>query len=903
MPATSAQPGRPVARCAWLGLLTLGLVACAHRPIPEPTRDLRHAATAYELGYENGLRVFVAPDPTSNLAEIDLRIWAGARDEPVGKAGLAHLVEHAALELAPGGRRISSSLAATALDWNAFTGPDTTHYRALVLADDVASVVQLYGELLRGDCSSLMPELFAREQAVVGNEIRLRHDTLLLDERESLTAALYPVGHPYAHGLAGTPAGIAAVTRDDVCQFLADHYDPSRAAVVVTGAVSLEQIKTLTDAVLRPLVSRAPPARMPVPPLVGGPRKARWSRPNPAVALAFPVATRFTDQYPAVVLFTLAGEAVLDASIADNHRLIRGRVALLGGDEAPALVFVVEYTDPSARDEAVTALRSAVDGVVGVATHPVAEQRLRQIQRLATFEVVEPLTTRGFAYAEYLRAPPGYGAFQGDLNRIDGLDTTLTRNVAAHTFGGDKGMLIDLEPTPGSPTTAAAGAEVRLEISHDHGGEPGLHTPEHLLARRGASLPIQESTLSNGLRVVMAPSSLMPVVDMRLVLPVGNVDAPADEPYVPLLTAHMASPRLTTDNVRSLVSAAFAGIEVDTRVDDRSTVFSVRSLSIYSDYALGALRSAVTDSEHLQSDIDKFRTTVSKLSAQQPPVSRTWTRLVGRLVGKCVEVDAAAFDGLDARSLSRFQRQHYLPRGATLIVTGLFDPAFVLSQVEAAFAHWRTSREPAARVAHPPVLASTSDPTVAVEHIAGLRQVYLRVGFAVPASEVDAVAMALLRELVAAEVRVVRDRLGASYAPDVSVVHTCGVDMLVITGDVEATRAADVTRALVDALASLRSGHDFPKKFARARQSVVRDLVAEANDSRALADRLQYQVARDQPPDAYRQLAERAAAMSPALLAGLLTRALDPRRTAALCYGDARPAEHACQVFVRGKQG
>lgn len=886
--------------------IAASLLACAH-PIPANDRDLRHGATAYLLGYDNGMRVFVAPDPTSNLAEVDLRIWAGALDEPADKAGLAHLVEHAVLELAPGGRRIAAELAELALDWNAFTGPDFTHYRALVLADDVAPVLRLYGEIARGDCATLAPELFAREQAIVANEIRTRQDLLLLGERESLARALYTADHPYGHGLAGSPAGVRSFTRDDFCAFLGAHYDPSRAAVVVTGAVTLEQVKSLSDAALRPLVTRTPPPRLAVPALAGGARRARWSRSTPAVALAFPIPSRFSHASAAVDLLALAGEAALEIDAGADAGVSRSFVMPLGGDAARALVFVAEYAEPSARRTAEAALWKSIEAIPDIASHPYFEQILRQRQRRAILERVEPLVTRGMAYADYIPAPAGYGAFQGDLVRLDDLDPQSLRRVAARTFGRDQAVVLDLEPTRDSPVSPALPG-ARPEPLHDLGGEPNLHPLEALLAHRGAALPVHETTLSNGLRVVMVPSSLLPVIDVRLVLPVGNVDAPADSPLAAILTAYVATPRFTDGNGLWGSSAAFAGVQLDTRVEERNTVFSARALSIYSDFAFSSLRALAVTGEYKQSELDELRRGYLGLRARKPPAERAWDGLVQRLVGTCAELGPARESdlyGLDARSLARFRRRHYVPEGATLLVTGRFDPAFVRSQIEAAFGRWSGSRRSVEAAPREPAGApGAGEAHVAVESVGDLRQVYLRIGLAVPADlRADAVSLALMREVLSLELRALRERLGASYAPDVAVERTCGTDMLVIAGDVEAARAAEVTRALAEVLSGLRAGRDFAPKFVRARQNVVRDLVAEASDSRALGDRLVEQIARRAAPDAHRALAEQAAATPPSLVARLLRASLEPARTAVLCYGRASAVEGACAAFRAAPAG
>src|SRR5690606_10113712 len=43
---------------------------------------------------DNGIRLVVVPDETTPLVQVDVRYEVGANEDPVGKAGLAHLVEH-----------------------------------------------------------------------------------------------------------------------------------------------------------------------------------------------------------------------------------------------------------------------------------------------------------------------------------------------------------------------------------------------------------------------------------------------------------------------------------------------------------------------------------------------------------------------------------------------------------------------------------------------------------------------------------------------------------------------------------------------------------------------------------------------------------------------------------------
>jgi hypothetical protein len=51
----------------------------------------------------NGLRFVIMPDESTQLAEVDIRYDVGAREDPPGRAGLAHLVEHMMFQTRPDG--------------------------------------------------------------------------------------------------------------------------------------------------------------------------------------------------------------------------------------------------------------------------------------------------------------------------------------------------------------------------------------------------------------------------------------------------------------------------------------------------------------------------------------------------------------------------------------------------------------------------------------------------------------------------------------------------------------------------------------------------------------------------------------------------------------------------------
>src|ERR1044071_2469064 len=124
----------------------------------------------------NGLTVMFAPDPQTNVVRVDLRVMAGAGDEPPGKSGLAHLVEHMMFNqrAEPDGPTIADRIETVALDSNAFTTTDATHFYAVALAPDVDRLLAIEASRLALGCRGLAPGTFAREASVVGQELGQR---------------------------------------------------------------------------------------------------------------------------------------------------------------------------------------------------------------------------------------------------------------------------------------------------------------------------------------------------------------------------------------------------------------------------------------------------------------------------------------------------------------------------------------------------------------------------------------------------------------------------------------------------------------------------------------------------------------------------------------------------------
>src|SRR5262249_47724372 len=156
----------------------------------------------------------------------------GSREDPQGKAGLAHLVEHLMFQMRPDGPN-TAPIFQTLLDMstfmNAFTQWDATHYWTTVRPDNFDSMLKIeamrmfYAADLPGTpespgfgCSTVPKNEFERERDVVRNEIRAGSRPEIYVQ-QLVTQAMYPQGHAYQRDIGGNDQNIASAQLKDAC--------------------------------------------------------------------------------------------------------------------------------------------------------------------------------------------------------------------------------------------------------------------------------------------------------------------------------------------------------------------------------------------------------------------------------------------------------------------------------------------------------------------------------------------------------------------------------------------------------------------------------------------------------------------------------------------------------------
>lgn len=227
--------------------------------IPSITEDGVYHPEAFTLS--NGMAVVVVPNHRAPI--ISQMVWyqVGAADEPLGKSGLAHLLEHLMFkgtQNVPDGA-FSRTVAANGGNDNAFTGWDYTAYFQNIAKDRLELVMQMEADRMVN--LTLSEDQVTSERAVVYAERQQTTDNEPIDRlREAMRAALF-VHHPYGRPIVGWADEIKALTREDALAFYHTWYSPSNAVLVVSGDITAEELKPIAERTYGKLAARDVPIR------------------------------------------------------------------------------------------------------------------------------------------------------------------------------------------------------------------------------------------------------------------------------------------------------------------------------------------------------------------------------------------------------------------------------------------------------------------------------------------------------------------------------------------------------------------------------------------------------------------------------------------------------------------
>jgi zinc protease len=196
----------------------------------------------------NGLAVVHSENRRAPVVAQYVYYGAGAGDDPAGKSGIAHFLEHMMFK---GSARVPSGtfsrrVAQEGGQDNAYTSRDVTAYHQHVEASRLPLVAMMEADRMAGP---LFPqaEMEAERQVVLEERRQRTESTPRGRFREEYDASFWGRQHWRGRPLIGWADEIAAYTRDDLNGFFQRCYSPANATLVVAGAVSRNELAKVVE--------------------------------------------------------------------------------------------------------------------------------------------------------------------------------------------------------------------------------------------------------------------------------------------------------------------------------------------------------------------------------------------------------------------------------------------------------------------------------------------------------------------------------------------------------------------------------------------------------------------------------------------------------------------------------
>lgn len=671
----------------------------------------------------NGLKLYYSTDRTTPNVTVQVWYGVGAKDDPNGRSGFAHLFEHLMF-------KATKDMPSESFDRmtedvggfnNAFTANDTTAYYEVVPANHLERL--LWAESQRLGALVVDETSFKSERDVVKEELRQR---VLANPygrffRIEIPKASYTV-HPYKRPGIGSIEDLDAATIDDVLGFHATYYRPDNAALIVVGNFDEAQLNAWVDKYFAPLTS--PKAAMPRVTVKEPARTA--SKTVTAYAPNVPLpAVAITWQAPAAADPDTAALTVLDSilsggkssrlynSLVYSQQLAQSAFSNNEGAAQPGLFYVAAImAGGKTADEGEKALLAEVARLRDAP--PTAAELAEAKTELIAGAVRERETIDGRANAlgsalifegDVAKANTGIAELQAvtaeDVQRVARKYLTDNTRVTIRYLDESQRPAGETPPVESKPkpvkSTKFKGKVWALAPEGARQAPPGLGTPV------SPTLPAPtERTLANGLRVIVSRSSDLPLVTADLSVLSGAAADPTGRAGASAMMAELLTEGTTNRSAQQIATeteALGADLGAGSGWEASSVTLNVMPQNLKASMAIMA--DVVLHPAFAQEELDRVRE--QSLDGYQVALKNPGTvagfvsspiLYAGTPYGHVAGGTPGSLPALTRDDLIAVHRTWWRPDNAVLVIVGDLTPEEGFALAEQAFGGWQKPAAP-----------------------------------------------------------------------------------------------------------------------------------------------------------------------------------------------------------------
>jgi predicted Zn-dependent peptidase len=191
---------------------------------------------------DNGLRIVAEKMPAVRSVTICVLVGTGSRYEVDATAGVSHFIEHLLFRgtpRRPESRDISEAIEGLGGILNGGTDKEATVYWCKVAQIHFPLAMDLLADILIN--SKFEIEDMEKERQVIIEEINISYDSPSQRVSQLIDGLLWP-GHPLGRDIAGDKQSVAAITRDNLIDYMKLQYLPANTVISVAGNIEHKKV-------------------------------------------------------------------------------------------------------------------------------------------------------------------------------------------------------------------------------------------------------------------------------------------------------------------------------------------------------------------------------------------------------------------------------------------------------------------------------------------------------------------------------------------------------------------------------------------------------------------------------------------------------------------------------------
>lgn len=885
---SDTSPRRPKSLALFLIALLLpvaGPAAALERP---EGKAVQH--DGYALTLPTGLRIVAYQLAGAPRGSVGVSWLAGSMDDPIGKEGLAHLVEHLAFRRRVTGGTVWQRLQGDGVAFNAYTVHDATVYFEIGNPDQLRTLLTLEAERMKDPLFGVTEEDFVTERDVVVSELRERSQRFdVLGGFETLQGRLFGSSHPYGRGIGGTEESVRRISWADVKAFVARLYRPERAILTVVSPrpardaakLALDQLGAWATGPTDVLVPAVQPASRPAVPVPPDPPpellELRGAVPRPVLLVAFQVPGDAAEAGPmgraaARALWQVMGRRLVGKG--DYEKIASFNASYNGLDGAGMLTAAVELEEGIDPKKVLEAIRdnllSIEDENSDLKLRAKVTLQSRDFQLMATYMSIEHLDAA--TLAAFTRATGKLDAIQARQLQILSLNQTIETYWHDHLKRSRSAAVVVL-PAKDAGAEAPPAGDLSSRMTEKHQDRDLDFTPRRAVSEVARPPGLDQARrfkLQNGLSVVLAPRTLMPLVEVTLVVPTDLAGLKGSSTTLPQFAMGFAG----TSADSRWGHAARLGMQGSTTPELEGVTFTRRGTS-------ATLRQILEDVERLTHNLEFSRSRATFIRdglVKDHVAALKKPEVVAQIVQRSLLYPGHPYGEMstvpELERLSGDQAEQWAttqlrPELATLIVVGDIEPGPALEkQVAGVFGAWSPGRAGPRLEAPAPLPTS---PRVALADRPGAKLAELRLSYRIPepARADEAAVEALSRRLGLSLMALLRVEAGTTYGVHATVQNEPYASVFQIETMVDAAVAGDALVRLAAGVESLAQTPLPADAVARVQWLLARDFGRSFDTVAQVSSALREQAFRGLPADHWERKAASIASLTPARIQAL----------------------------------